>query len=153
VRGTSALLAATFVLALGLAGCGGNDGTADAGPTLVDQCLSSSDQTIIQSALPDGGAQPGELVGILGILEGCGRGPCLDEIISGSEQDVKACYDTCLDATEAADLSAMCRLCYYEAVACGQQFCSVICLGADPVGCEQCLQDGCYPALDTCTGL
>jgi len=134
-------------------GCGGSDAEPDAGPPLVDRCTDPSDMALIESLEPDGGGAPGELVGVLGIVEDCGRGPCLAAILGGSDAEIDACMNTCLDGSEASGLSLGCRDCFVAFIYCAQDYCVLPCLSnEDPIACEACLQTNCYPPLATCEG-
>jgi len=88
-------------LTAAMVGCSddGGSGPPDSGPQAVDQCLGTTDQETIYALLPDASVEPGDFVGVLGLVEDCGRGPCLDDVLNGG--DVPVCLNTCLDGTAA----------------------------------------------------
>jgi len=152
-----------IVAAASLVGCGSGDGEPDAGPALVDQCLSTADRDVIASIVPvapDAGSDAGVDAGapvdpVPGWLTACttGGGDCMAVTIGGSDEDVRTCMHECLAPTPLGDLSVGCRTCYIDTVTCARHNCVVDCLGNDNVACVACTTEHCNPLYDVCRGL
>jgi len=134
-----------------IVGCSDAGDRPDASQLTVDQCTSASDVALLVP--PDAGAADGGTISDIGFAtKACVIGPCLDITLTQDIEGSYVCINECLDGTEYAGLSQGCRDCYIEAFWCGQEHCTVPCLGSDEALCEACLADFCSARTYECVG-
>lgn len=102
----------------------------------VDQCINASDMDVLQSEDPN-----------------------FDDLIStcmqtcfSSESNNSNCIGDCL--TDESDISAGCALCYNSMMECYVGTCLSACTEENSEDtCDDCLEENCFPAFFSCTGL
>jgi len=138
------------LISLLLGGCGDDDaGLPDAGSP-ADQCVSASDQAILDGFVVDGGT--GLSMAMNDLLRSCAYG-CDSVILGGDLETAAECMNPCYEMSAIAGLSPGCQDCWTSSSICGGHYCAVQCLGSDPAMCEACVNEHCTPGRDYCTGL
>jgi len=154
VKSGSSIGLFAFMLGTCLLGCGDDgSGPPDAGPPPEEQCINAMDQAVIAPLTPDGGVDAGLALDPLSeYFANCSRDTCLEASFSGTDEELAACMDTCIDATAVSGLSSGCRTCYYEQVVCVRENCITVCAVATSDACLTCLAEDCAPRLRDCRG-
>ena len=144
-----------LVVVMALSGCEKDEPPPPAFPDSGVTCMSTADQSQIQSWLADAGPEAGPLddPGLLAALA-CGRVPeCLDPLYQGQIDAGYQCVDDCMGPTAAGSLTAGCRNCYIvNGLLCAGYACLTVCVGSN-AACEPCFQEQCADALYHCLGL